>query len=515
MQPNGIQLTNVQATRGEGGLVSLQVEVAPASVADARARVIKEFSKRIRVPGFRPGSIPAGIVRRNVGDQAIAEEVSDLLVPAAYQAAVEQANVAPLERAEVDELELDPFSSDKPMTFVARVIVRPEIQMGSTEGLSAVKRSVQIVDEDVEQALNQMREEAAYLKNAPERPVEDGDVLFADVQVYVDGAPRSEEPANLRGFVVGQSGFVPAIDSELVGMNLDETKKFPMSYPEDFPDEELRGKEAEFEVKVTAVKERVVPEITDEFAQIRQAENVADLRAKLTDYLAQTGERESRKDVRESITKQVVDASELELPTALVDLRLQERIQGIEQELAQNGATMDAYLNAINSTREQLDEDLREEIGAELKTELVLDEIAKQQEFPVANDEIEQHYLLMANVTNTPPEELVKNVPVQNVVVSIRQRKAIDFLISKAQIEDEQGQVISLDTPAMMDEAEEALEDAEAEAMLDEMDEDDFVDEDVVESEGGTSVDEAANGDVEREELTGEDAPPAGTTSAV
>ena len=469
MQNNPIQLQNVTSAPGEGGVVTLNIEVAPSAVSDARARVVKEMSKRIRVPGFRPGSIPAGIVRRNVGDEAIAQEVADQIVPAAYQAALEQEKVIPLERAEVDEVDFDAFDNEKPFTFVARVIARPTIELGSTEGLAAVKRDVQITDVDVDAALDQMREEAAYLKNAPTRPVEMGDVLFADVQVFLDGEPRSEEPANLRGFVVGESGFVPAIDDQLVGINLDETKRFTMTYPDEFPDADLQGKEAEFEVKVTAIKEKVVPELTDEFAQIRQSENVEDLKKNLRQYLQATGEREARKEVREALVEQIVDRTNFDVPSALVDLRLQERLEGITQELGQNGATMEAYLSAINSTQEELEADLKEELAGELKTELVLDQIAEAQDFPVSREELEQHYLLMANVTNTPPEELVQNVPVANVRTSILQRKAIDYLVDLSAITDEQGNAVSMDMPAMDDEANEALEDADIADAMDEL----------------------------------------------
>ena len=459
---NGIQLNSVSVEKGEGGLLSLTVEVAPQSVQATRERVIKEFSKRLKVPGFRPGSIPAGIVRRNVGDEAIAQEVSEQLVPAAYQAAIEQEKVQPLERAEVDDLSFDAFDGEKPLTFVARVIARPEITVGETEGLSATKRTVVIADEDVEQALTRMREERAYLVNAPERGAEEGDVLFAEVQVYIGGEPRAPEPAKLRGFVLGQSGFVPNIDDQLTGMTLDETKKFAVTYPEDFQDPDLAGKDAEFEVKITAIKLRVVPELSDEFAQISGASDAADLQIKLRDYLENVGEREARKETREQLVKAVVDTSTLEVPEALITIRLGERLQGIQQELSQNGATTEQYLESINSTQEQLETDLREELQNELKTELVLDEIAAKQELPVSMQEVEQHYLLMAQVMEQPVEDLVKNVPIANVRTSILQRKAIDLLVEKAEIKDENGEIVSMDIAAMDDEANEALDEVEA-----------------------------------------------------
>ena len=482
---SAIQITNVTVEKNEGGLVSLLVEVAPSSVQAARERAIKEFSKRIRIPGFRPGSVPAGIVRRNVGDEAISQEVSDQLVGEAYQAALEQSGVKPLEQAQVDELSFDAFDSEKPLTFTARVIARPDVVLGSTDGLSATKRTVSISEENVEESLEQMRQERAYLQNKKgdeELSAQIGDVIFADVQVFVDGEARSEEPAKLRGFELGQSGFVPAIDDQLVGQKLDETRRFTQTYPEDFPDKELASKEAEFEVKVTAIKERVTPEVTDEFAQISGASDVADLREKLGTYILQNEEREARKETREELVKQVADASQVDVPGALVDIRVQERVASIQQELSQNGATIEAYLQAINSTQEQLENDLREEIAAELKTELVLDEIATQNNFPVTQDEVGNHYMMMAQVTNTDPQELVKQVPYQNVVTSILQRKAIDFLVSKSVITDENGQPVSLEIAAMDDEAEEALQDAEIdEAMM----EAELEDGEIVEAEGG------------------------------
>ena len=223
-----------------------------------------------------------------------------------------------------------------------------------------------------------------------------------------------------------------------------------------------------------------MPELTDEFAQIRQSENVEDLKNNLRQYLQATGEREARKEVREALVEQIVDRTNFDVPSALVDLRLQERLEGIAQELGQNGATMEAYLSAINSTQEQLEDDLKEELAGELKTELVLDQIAEGQQFPVSREELEQHYLLMANVTNTPPEELVQNVPVQNVRTSILQRKAIDYLVDLAAITDEQGNAVSMDMPAMDDEANEALEDAD---IADAMDELDAMDDEIMEDE--------------------------------
>jgi len=453
-----IHLNSVAVERGEGGVATLTIEVAASDVQAARERAIKQFSKRLRVPGFRPGHIPANVVRRNVGDEAIAQEVSEQLVPLAYEAAIAQENIQPLERGEVDQLTFDAFDGERPLVVVARVIARPVITLGQLEGLTAVKQTVNITENDVEEALEKMREQRAYLVNVQGRGAENGDVLFAELQVFVDGEPRSEEPAKLRGFVLGSSGFVPAIDEHLVGLELDGEKTFNLTYPDDYQEADLAGREAEFRVKVTAIKNRVVPEITTEFAQITGYDSVEELRAQLGNHLRSTAERDSRQAVRTQIVKQISDSSELEVPTALVEVRLRERLANIEQELKGNGATVDAYLQSIGSTQEQMENDLRVEIAGELKSELVLDEIAARENLPVSRAEIEQHYLLMARVMEQPVEDLVQNVPIANVRTSILQRKAIDWLIASAIITDENGAPVNVNTPAIEDETSDVVE---------------------------------------------------------
>ncbi len=176
-----VQLNNVTVDKSDSGLVTLNIEVAPESVRAARERAIKAWSKRLRLPGFRPGHIPAHIVRRQVGEESLAQSVSDDLVPKIYQEALQQTSLVPLERATVDELPFDAFEGDKPLTLVAHVIVRPEIDLGNIEGIEITKPKVEITDEDIDAGLEALRNERAQLQNIEGRGAQNGDVLSADV----------------------------------------------------------------------------------------------------------------------------------------------------------------------------------------------------------------------------------------------------------------------------------------------------------------------------------------------
>lgn len=432
-----VQLSNVSVDKGEGGLVTLNIEVAPETVRAARERALKAWSKRLRVPGFRPGHIPAKIVARQVGEESLAQSVSDDLVPRVYQEALQQAELVPLERATVDELPFDAFEGDKPLNLIAHVIVRPEIDLGNLEGIELSRPTLEISDDDVDSGLEALRNERAQFKDIEGRGAQNGDVLSAELQVYIDGEARSDEPAPLRAFVLGESGFTPNIDEHLLGAELDETRRFTLTYPDDFQDEELAGKEAEFEIKVTALKERILPELNEEFAQAAGAENVEGLRAQMKQFLQSRKEREANEALRTELVQKVVEGATLEVPGELVNRRAHNRFHAFEHELQHRESTLDDYLSETNQSREEFEASLADEIAGELKQELVLDEIAQKQNVEVTLPEIENHYRMMSQVLRQPIEQLINEVDVETVRASIRQRKAIDWLMQNAKINEE------------------------------------------------------------------------------
>lgn len=435
---SNVQLNDVRVERGEGGQVTMQIEVAPETVSQARGRVIKDLSRRLRVPGFRPGHIPPNIVRRQVGDESISQSVSDELVPAAYQAALQQTELQPLDRAQVDELSFDAFDADKPLLFTARVVVRPEIELSEYKGLSATQPRVQVTDEDIERGLEELLSQRATLRDIEGRGAQEGDVLNAELRVFMDGEPHGDgEPGRLRAFVLGQSGFVPSIDEHLMGATLDEERRFPISYPEDFNDAELAGKEAEFAIKVTSLKERVTPELNDEFAQAVGLENVAAVRERMQAAIQEGRERESQEAVRRSVATAAVEGAQFETPQTLVESRMARRLQNVEHELAQRGGTLDDYLQATEKTREDFDAEVRGEVEAEVRQELVLDEIARREGMEASPEELENHYRQVAAAMNQPVEEVVKRLDIETARASILQRKAVDYLVENATVNEE------------------------------------------------------------------------------
>ncbi|HEX8235051.1 MAG TPA: trigger factor [Abditibacteriaceae bacterium] len=448
-----VQLNDVRVERGEDGLVAMQIEVAPDTVREARQRVIKEYSRRIRVPGFRPGHIPANIVRRQIGDESISQAVSDELVPVAYQAALRQTELQPLDRAQVDELTFDAFDGDKPLVFTARVVVRPEIQLGDYSGLTATQPSAEVTEEDIERGLEELRAQRATMRDVEGRGAQLGDVVNGELKVYIGGELHGEgEPARLRAFVLGESGFVPSIDEHLLGANLDEERRFDVTYPSDFKDEELAGQAAEFAIKVTSLKERVLPELNDEFAKTLGLDDMAAVRERMRQAIQEGRQREASDSVRQQIAQAAVASAQFETPQSLVDTRFERRIQNLEHELSHREATLDDYLKSTDKTREEFDTEIRGEVEQEVRQELVLDEVAQREGITAEPEEIENHYRQVAAAMGQPIEEIVKRLDVETARASILQRKALDFLLERAVVTGEDGAPVAAAPVATLEE---------------------------------------------------------------
>ena len=452
MSTPSVQLNDVQIEKGEGGLVTLKIEVAPEAVRKTRESVIRDYARRVKIAGFRPGHAPSNIVRRTVGDDAILQALSDKLVQGAYQQAIDDNGLKPLNQAQVSDLEMDAFNDAKPVTFAASLIVRPEIDLGEVKGLELTRPVGEISDEHVENGLQRLREENATMKNIEGRGAAEGDVLNGELQVYVGGEAKGEEPANLRAFVLGQSGFVPSIDEHLIGIELDEERRFDVTYPSDFNDADLAGQVAEFAVKVTAIKERVLPELDDDFAVRMGTENLDHMRERMREAVAQARDNEIRNFLREQVAQKISDQATLEVPTELVERRVQERIHHQEHELQHEGKTLEGKLEEDGQTREELENQLREEIATATRRELILDEIAGREELKVTENEFAEYYTQMAQMLNQPVENLIDRLDASAIHSSLLRRKAVDWLLDHANVTESDDASLEGSTPSAEEE---------------------------------------------------------------
>ena len=243
--------------------VALTIEVGPDKVVQAVDRAYREYAKYVTVPGFRKGKVPLNFVRQRVPESDVRQRAAELLVEPAYNEALKQEEVTPYAPPKLELVQLE--LTEKPFIFKAVVPLAPQVELGPYTGLEVERPKYVLTDEDVDRQIERMRERAADYPIA-ERPVQPGDLVIGDVAANVEARPEAAAPRPTM-IEIGAEGNIPGFDDQLIGLSAGETTTFTLPYPEDYPEEDLAGQEAEFTVTVKEVRAKEVPPLDDELVK--------------------------------------------------------------------------------------------------------------------------------------------------------------------------------------------------------------------------------------------------------
>ncbi len=433
--PAELELTEVTIAEVERQVVDLEVEVAVATVRARVRSVFRALSREANLPGFRKGKAPKELLRRMIGAERLRQEVTDELVAAAYERALSEQSLQPLERASIEILHYD---EEAPLRFKARVTLRPVVTLPDYLGVAIEQEQATVTEAEFAEQVERIRQSHAVLQEV-DRIAQSGDVVTANLTVLVEDEtePRVRELGPLE---LGAGHMVPAIDEHLIGLKLDNEKAFTMSYPDDYGDETLRSKRAEFKVVITSVKEKELPELDDELAQTVSAEfkTLDDLRTRIRTRLQEGKTAEARSAARKQVEQTVIAGAKLELSESWVERRVTERFAGLIQQLTQQQSTLDEFLVAQATEAETLKLRFREEVMRDSIRELVLQEIAQKESLAVEPVELERELLGFARATGQEPRELaerlVRTGALRAFEVAVFERKVGDWLLERAQV---------------------------------------------------------------------------------
>jgi trigger factor len=366
--------------------VALTITVESEMFAAATKRAMNQASASLQLPGFRKGKVPTHIAKNYIDPARLAQRAAEFVAPDAYKQAVAQEGIEAWADPSFEVLELP---ADGTLKFKATVPLRPKVTLGPYKGLKLEKRLLQIRDEDVEKEIDQIRERFAEFPEV-ERSVETGDIILCELQAEVEGAelPDLKEP-RMTAIEVGKN--IEGFDKGLVGLKKGEKKTIKATYPKDFEDESLRGKKGTFNVHVTEVRSRVVPELTDELVQKahRTAKTVAELRTAVKESLEKAAVEMSENEVEFNLISQIVEKSEIHFPPVLLQHEMQMEANQLGQILEQQKTNFEDYLASIGKTREQWQADLAVGATGRIKNSLALSEVARTEKLELTEADID------------------------------------------------------------------------------------------------------------------------------
>jgi trigger factor len=418
----------------EKNQASIHVEVEEEKVAAALDQAYRKVVKRVVIPGFRKGKTPRSILEARLGKEVLYEEAVEILLAEAYEEAVRETAIEPIQQPEIDIVQME---EGKPFIFDVKVEVLPEVELGEYKGVSAVVPEVKVGDDEVENQLKLLQQRHGRLVDADDKAIDDGDVAVIELETKIDGdiEPRltkSEQPIE-----VGAAKFIPGLDAHLLGMNVSEEKEFTMNLPSVYQYEDLEGKEAEFKVKVTAVKVKEYPELDDEFAKdVSEYSTLDEFKEFMRTKMEETGHINAKRIFKERVVSKVVDGVEVDIPESLLNQQLRQETNRFVQRLAMQQLSVDDYLKLSNKDNEGLRQELEESARNTIKTQLVLSAVAKAEGIKVTPEELEQEIDDLAAQYNVETDKIRADLAARNQLALIEEGllfdKVQDFLAENA-----------------------------------------------------------------------------------
>ena len=424
------------STRAEpGSRMVLEIEVSPTAVDRHFATAYRHVSERTKVPGFRPGKAPRHVIDRFIGRASVVAEAIDHLVNESYDAALDQADISPINQPELD-LDSASVVEGAAVHFTATVAVRPEVTLGAYTDYPFSLEPVEVTDEQVEEVIADLRQQQATLRPVDGRGAADGDVAAVKFIGTIDGEPFEGGSADRLPLVIGEERMIPGWEANLVGMTIDGTKGFEISFPDDYRVEELQGKRAHFEVTLLDLRERILPELDDEFAKsVGEVSTVDELRTEIRDALARRGADEARHHFADRIIDFATANAAVDLPEVMIANEIEIMRDELRTRLASQSIPMERYLEMARQSPEELATELREPASRRVKSLLVLSAIAEKEGIDASPEEIDAEIADQLERYDDEPklrEYLTSRRGRSYLRMTLRNRTLVDTLIDRA-----------------------------------------------------------------------------------
>ena len=426
---------NVTTEKIENHKVVLTIEVPAEELDKGIKAACKSLANRVNMPGFRKGKAPRRILEMNIGKEAILDEAFDRVAQKAFDEALKQENLDPVDRPQVDIVTLE---EGKDVVFKATITPVPEVTLGEYKGLKVAKDAVEVKDEQVEEQVKNILNHHAKMVDAEEgATVANDDFITLDFKGEVDGVAFAGGKGKDYPLQIGSHSFIDTFEDQLVGLKVGEEKDVNVTFPEEYHAKDLAGKAAVFHCKINSIKHKEMPELTDEFVKVSTSyESIEDMKAKLRENIEKNAQREADTKRRNEILKQATDNITVDIPEVMVENRVSNMIQELSVNLENQGMNLDAYLKYANMDMAKLREQYKESAAIAVKTDLMLDAVAKAEDIKVENADINAEIALLAATYGTTPQEvskiIKKNHSIGNLVATVLHKKAANFIIDSA-----------------------------------------------------------------------------------
>ncbi len=389
----------------EDSKIKLKIEVSAEQFEEATQKAYRTAAHKFAVPGFRKGKAPRRVIENMYGPMAFFDDAFDVVYPEAYEAAIREHNITPVDRPEVS---ISDFSQENGLVFEVEVAVKPEVKLGVYKGIEVEKREYNVTDEEVDAALENERTKVARMIDI-DRPAQNGDSVNLDYSGSVDGVKFEGGTAENQTLILGSNQFIPGFEDQVIGLKAGDEKDIEVTFPEKYHAEALAGKPAVFHVKVNMIQVKELPALDDEFAKdVSEFDSLKAFREAKKAELLERAQADAATQKENEVIGKAVENAELVIPEAMVLRGIDQVMSDMSYRLSSQGISIEDYYKYVDTTAEAFREKCRPEAEMRVKSQLVIEAIIKAENIEATKEEIDEKAAAFASQYGDKGDELLK-----------------------------------------------------------------------------------------------------------
>lgn len=390
--------------------VKLGFHVESAKFEEAIRKAYVKNVKKINIPGFRRGKAPMKIIENYYGAGVFYEDAFDILFPEIYREALEEHDVKPVDRPEIN---VDQIEKGQDLVFTVEVFVRPDVTLGQYKGLGIEKTVDEVTDDDVMADIERARDRAARFIDVADRTAKIDDQVNIDYTGFVDGEAFAGGSAQGHTLTLGSGAFIPGFEDQIIGMQIGEEKEINVTFPENYHAENLSGKPAVFKVKLNSIQEKEMPALDEEFVKevSETANTIEEYKKEIREKLEKQAEDRAETAFENEVIEKVVENAQVDIPAAMIEDQIDSMLRDMEMRMAYQGMRMEDFLKYSGQTMEQMREMYKPQAEERVKTQLVLEAVKKAENIEPSDEDIEEELKELAQRSKKSLEEFKAGLP--------------------------------------------------------------------------------------------------------
>ena len=414
-------------------VVSFEFSVNAEEFEKGVEKAYKKNVGKISLPGFRKGKAPRKLIEKYYGAEIFYEDAINIVLPDAYDKAVAENNIFPVDQPEIDIK--GEISKEDGVTFTAKVTVKPEFELGEYKGVKAQKVSHRTLKKDIEAEIEKMRERNSRLVPVEDRAVAKDDIANIDFEGFCDGVAFDGGKGEGFDLTIGSGQFIPGFEDQLIGKNVGDECDVNVTFPEEYHAEDLKGKDATFKVKINSVKVKELPELNDDFAQeVSEFDTLEELQKSVKEKLSTAGKEKAKHETEENVIAAVCEGTEIDIPEAMINSQIDKMIRDFDMQMRYQGLNIEQYMQYTGITVDAMREQFKADAEKNVKTSLILEKVCEVEGIAAKPAEIEKEYNEMAEQNGMKVEDIKKYVSEEDVTERIKAQKTIKFLVDNADL---------------------------------------------------------------------------------